>query len=109
VSKTFQALTTVFHSPATNAQMVLPDGCRFVILMRGETPTVTEMDGPGEYEMGFDELGDTEWPIAVCTIDAAHAVAWAGLDIATVGRMFDRIEGMVAKVRAAQSTPEGSE
>lgn len=95
----FQCNVAVFEDSKTVQRVVLPDGHRFVVLMRGSAPEAFEIDDPGEYEIDALDLGGAEYPIALCVVDLAHVPAWMKLDVATVGRMLDRVSTAVKAIK----------
>lgn len=101
--RTFQCNVAVFESESTVQRVVLPDGHRFVMLMRGHQPDIVEIDDPGEYEIDALDLGGAEYPIALCVIDLAHVPAWSSLTIDDVDRMIDRVERTTKEIKSRRS------
>lgn len=98
----FQCNVAVFENQDTVQHVVLPDGHRFVMLMRGEKPEVVDIDDPGEYEIDAFDLGGAEYPIALCVIDLAHIPAWSKITVDDVDRMIDRVSAEVRARRVVQ-------
>lgn len=96
---TFRCNVAVFKDASTVQRVVLPDGHRFIMLMRGEQPELVSIDDPGVYEIDALDLGGAEYPIALCVVDLAHVPAWAQITVSDVGRMIDRVTDAMLAAR----------
>lgn len=93
--RTFRCNVAVFKDASTVQNVVLPDGHRFIMLMRGQTPKVVGIDDPGVYEIDVLDLGGANYPVALCVVDLAHVPAWARVTVADVSRMIDRVTATI--------------
>jgi len=80
----------LFTQPGQVAKLALADGFRFVVLVKGEAPTMIPINEPGSYEIDIPaEMSKGLYPVAVLTMDLAQVPAFEKIPAATIGRMLD--------------------
>lgn len=80
----------LFTRPGQVASMTLADGFRFVLLVRGERPTMVPINEPGSYEIDIPAmLAKGKYPVGLVTIDLAHVTAFEKIPADVIGRMLD--------------------
>ena len=85
------ATVDLFTHPDQVAHIVIPDGCRAVLLMYGSQPQVAPVDEPGEYEVDIMLLAKGRLPVAITVIDLAHVPAWQAMSVAHVDAFLDEM------------------
>ena len=88
------APVTLFHRMGLVANLVLPDGHRFVSLSRTGGVAIIPIEEPGSYEVDIGWIAEDEdvLPVAIATVDLAHVPLWQKLSMVQVGLMLDRLE-----------------
>ena len=91
-----QCSTYLIEREGQIAEVVVPDGMRMVMMMRGHTPLLAPIDEPGCYEIDGDDISPegNAFPVAIAVVDLGHVKAWLGMDVAVVGRLMDGIEAL---------------
>lgn len=92
----FHAPTTIFNEPEQRAEIVLQDGQRMVVLMRGLEPRLAPPDTGGEYLVDFETLmPDAPMPVAVLVVDLAHVPVFLKLKPEAIEEILDNCQRMV--------------
>lgn len=74
------------------ARIELPEGKRFISLVRGQKPVLIEIEEPGRYVVAADNIGPAnELPALTVTVHCDHVCAWLNLTHEQVGRIFARV------------------
>lgn len=74
------------------ARVELPEGKRFIALVRGQKPVLIEIEEPGRYVVAADNIGSAnELPALIITAHRDHVGAWLNLTHEQVGRVFARV------------------
>ena len=82
----------VLAEDCQTARIELPEGKRFICLLRGEKPFLVGLDEPGTYFIEAENIGSTdELPALVVTVHQDHVGAWLNLTTDQVDRIFARV------------------
>lgn len=72
------------------AKLTLADGFRFMILVKGEPPTLVPIFEQGTYHIDIPEnLAKDNWPVGVMTVDASQVPAMLKIKPDVVTRMLN--------------------
>lgn len=100
----------VFTVPGQVAKMCLPDGFRFVCLVRGSQPKSFPINEPGMWEIDIPALlAKGKYPVVVTTVDAAHVAAFEKLPVAVVNDMLAAIAMEARRGATTGATAEGGD
>jgi len=91
-NKLHRANVYVIEREKQVAHAVLPDGCRFVMLVRGQAPLMVPIEESGSYEIDGDDIspGQDVFPVLIIVADLAHVPAFLKMKEAQVSELVDR-------------------
>lgn len=88
----WQAQVLLLERAGETARIELPEGKRFVALVRGQPPSLIQLTEPGRYMVAADNIGSVdELPAIIVTVHQDHVGAWLNLSNDQVGRIFARV------------------
>ena len=88
----WKAQVLVLEREGEAARIELPEGKRFVALVRGQQPSLIQIEEPGRYVVQADNIGlANELPAIIVTIHQDHVGAWLNLTKDQVARIFARV------------------
>jgi len=92
VSNKWIAESFVLTPGRPKIEVFLPAGYRFVILVRGQKPSLAPVQGPQSMTIqGFPRMGDATKPAVFCKVPERHVDAWLALKDQQIADIVDSI------------------